>query len=160
MTELKLYHYDPSFTAAIIFVALFAASTVVHVYQLVRARTFFFIPFVIGCVFEAIGYVGRAISAKQSPDWAIMPYVLHSLLLLLGPTMLAAFICMSLGRLIVFLDASSYSLVPVEYLTKTFVIGDVLSFLVQSGGGGMLANAKSSGDQKMGQNIIIVGLAI
>ncbi|RFN47863.1 rta1 domain-containing protein [Fusarium flagelliforme] len=160
MTEFKLYHYDPSFIAAIIFVALFATSTLGHVYQLVRFRAFFFIPFVIGCIFEVIGYVGRVISAKQSPDWTIMPYVLQSLLLLLGPTMLAASIYMSLGRLVVFLDAGHYSLIPVEYLTKTFVIGDVLSFLAQSGGGGMLANAKSSGDQKMGQNIIIVGLAI
>jgi hypothetical protein len=63
-----------------------------------------------------------------------MPYVLQSLLLLLGPTMLAASIYMSLGRLVVFLDAGHYSLIPVEYLTKTFVIGDVLSFLAQSGG--------------------------
>ncbi|KAG5811363.1 hypothetical protein H9Q71_004938 [Fusarium xylarioides] len=74
--------------------------------------------------------------------------------------MLAASIYMSLGRLIKSLEADSYSLVPIEFLTKTFVIGDVISFLAQSAGGGMLANAKSKGDQKMGQNIIIVGLAV
>jgi hypothetical protein len=53
MTEFKLYHYDPSFIAAIIFVALFATSTLGHVYQLVRFRAFFFIPFVIGCICES-----------------------------------------------------------------------------------------------------------
>ncbi|KAL7754593.1 hypothetical protein ACKLNR_002826 [Fusarium oxysporum f. sp. zingiberi] len=160
MSEFKLYHYDPSFTAAIIFLALFSALTLCHLFQLIRYRTFYLVPFLIGCIFEAIGYAGRAISAKQTPDWAIMPYVLQSLLLLLGPTMLAASIYMSLGRLIKSLEADSYSLVPIEYLTKTFVIGDVISFLAQSGGGGMLANAKSKGDQKLGQNIIIVGLAV
>ncbi|KAF5697381.1 RTM1-like protein [Fusarium globosum] len=160
MSEFKLYHYDPSFIAAIIFLALFSALTLCHLFQLIRYRTFYLVPFLIGCIFEAIGYAGRAISAKQTPDWAIMPYVLQSLLLLLGPTMLAASIYMSLGRLIKSLEADSYSLVPIEFLTKTFVIADVISFLAQSAGGGMLAKAKSKGDQKMGQNIIIVGLAV
>ncbi|KAF5979383.1 RTM1-like protein [Fusarium bulbicola] len=95
-----------------------------------------------------------------TPDWAIMPYVLQSLLLLLGPTMLAASIYMSLGRLIKSLEADDYSLVPIEFLTKTFVISDVISFLAQSAGGSMLTKAKSKGDQKMGQNIIILGLAV
>ncbi|KAF5250668.1 hypothetical protein FANTH_4111 [Fusarium anthophilum] len=59
-----------------------------------------------------------------------------------------------------YLEADDYSLVPIEFLTKTFVIGDVISFLAQSAGGGMLTKAKSKGDQKMGQNIIILGLAV
>ncbi|KAF5579173.1 rta1 domain protein [Fusarium subglutinans] len=160
MSDFKLYHYDPSFTAAIIFLALFSALTLCHLFQLIWYRTFYLIPFLIGCIFEAIGYAGRAISAKQTPDWAIMPYVLQSLLLLLGPTMLAASIYMSLGKLIKSLGADDYSLVPIEFLTNTFVIGDVISFLAQSAGGGMLTKAKSKGDQKMGQNIIILGLAV
>ncbi|KAL2672696.1 hypothetical protein Neosp_013410 [[Neocosmospora] mangrovei] len=160
MTEFKLYHYDPSFILAVIFIALFSVSALGHLFQLGHSKTFYFFPFFIGCVFEAIGYAGRAISAKQTPDWAVMPYAMQSLLLLLGPTMLAASIYMTLGRLIVFLDADFYSLVPIQNLTKVFVIGDVLSFLAQSGGGGMLSQAKTAGDQKRGQNIIIFGLAI
>ncbi|KAH7134274.1 RTA1 like protein-domain-containing protein [Dactylonectria macrodidyma] len=160
MAEFKLYQYDPSLTAAIVFLALFCVSTMAHLYQLVRSKTWFLFPFFIGCAFESIGYIGRLISATQTPNWAIMPYVLQSLLLLLGPTMLAASIYMLLSRLAVFLDASHYSLVPVENLSKTFVWADVISFLAQSGGGGMLANAKSAGNQKMGRNIIILGLAI
>ncbi|SCN76394.1 related to RTM1 protein [Fusarium fujikuroi] len=149
MSEFKLYHYDPSFIAAIIFLALSSALTLCHLFQLIRYITFYLVPFLIGWIFVAIGYAGRAISAKQTPDWAIMPYVLQSLLLLLSPTMLAASIYMSLGRLIKSLEADSYSLVLIEFLTKTFVIE-----------GSMLAKAKFKGDQKMGQNIIIVGLAV
>lgn len=85
-------------------------------------------------IVESIGYIGRLKSAIQTPNWTIMPYVLQSLLLLLGPTMLAASIYMLLSRLIVFLDASHYSLVPVENLSKTFVWADVISFFAQSGG--------------------------
>ena len=43
-----LYHYEPSKVAAIIFVALFAITTVLHIYQLVRNRVWYFIPFVVG----------------------------------------------------------------------------------------------------------------
>jgi hypothetical protein len=44
----KLYHYDPNRGAAGAFVALFILCTIVHLYKLVRGRTWFFIPFIIG----------------------------------------------------------------------------------------------------------------
>lgn len=43
-----LYYYTPSSAAAGIFIALFGLSTVYHFYQLMRTRTWFMIPFVIG----------------------------------------------------------------------------------------------------------------
>lgn len=43
-----LYHYDPSFAAAVIFIALFFITTFLHVFQLAFKRTWYFIPFVIG----------------------------------------------------------------------------------------------------------------
>lgn len=63
-----------------------------------------------------------------------MPYLIQSVLLLLGPTLFAASIYMLLGRLIRLLDASQYSLIRVERLTQYFVLGDALSFLSQSAG--------------------------
>lgn len=99
-------------------------------------------------------------SASQSPNWTTGPYILQSLTLLLGPTLLAASIYMTLGRLIRFLQAEQYSPIRITWLTKIFVCGDVLSFLVQSGGGGMLANAKSASTINLGENIILAGLII
>lgn len=46
--DFKYYQYDPSMVAAIIFVILFAASSFLHTFQMIRTRTWFFIPFVIG----------------------------------------------------------------------------------------------------------------
>lgn len=43
-----LYHYNPSTAAACVFVVLFAVSAIVHTFQLVWKRTWYFIPFVIG----------------------------------------------------------------------------------------------------------------
>jgi hypothetical protein len=56
------------------------------------------------------------------------------MLILVAPPLFAASIYMTLGRIIVKLDAEEMSLVPVRFLTKIFVIGDVISFLLQCGG--------------------------
>ena len=44
----KYYRYDPSMAAAIIFIVLFFATTVLHFYQLVRTKTWIVIPLLVG----------------------------------------------------------------------------------------------------------------
>ena len=53
-TKFLLYHYNPSKVAAIIFIALFGIATIIHVFQLSRKRTWYFIPFVIGGICKNI----------------------------------------------------------------------------------------------------------
>ncbi|KAK0369206.1 hypothetical protein CPAR01_09360 [Colletotrichum paranaense] len=159
-TGFVFYHYEPSMVAATVFIIVFGVSCMLHIWQLCRRKTWYFIPFVIGCIFEAVGYAGRAMSAGEAPDYTKNPYIIQSILLLLGPALFAASIYMVLGRLINLLDAGGYSLIRPNWLTKVFVLGDVLSFFAQSGGGGMLATAKNSDNVKLGENIIVGGLCI
>jgi hypothetical protein len=56
--KFMLYRYTPSLPAAAIFTALFFLVTLLHTYQLLRTRTWIFIPFVIGGFFESVGYIG------------------------------------------------------------------------------------------------------
>ncbi|KAI5859984.1 RTA1 like protein [Durotheca rogersii] len=158
--EFVFYRYPPSMAAAIVFVAIFAISALTHISQLVRKRTWYFIPFLLGCLFEGIGYLGRALSSTEHPNFTKVPYIVQSILLLLGPTLFAASIYMILGRLANLLEGESYSIIPPKWLTKVFVLGDILSFFAQGGGGGMLAQAKSRDDVRMGENVIIGGLGI
>lgn len=83
---------------------------------------------------ETIGYVGRALSAAEAPAFSKNPFIIQSTLLLLGPALYAASMYMILGRLIRLLDAGAYALIPPRWLTKFFVLGDVLSFCTQGGG--------------------------
>ncbi|KPM37830.1 hypothetical protein AK830_g8732 [Neonectria ditissima] len=159
-TGYVFYNYNPSLPAAAIFVVVFGISALLHIWQLIRNRTWYFIPFVIGCLFEAVGYVGRAMSAQEAPDFTKNPYIIQSILLLLGPALFAASIYMVLGRIIILLGAGEHSIIRTNWLTKVFVLGDVLSFFAQSGGGGMLATAKNSDNVKLGENIIVGGLCI
>ncbi|KAF8854727.1 RTA1-domain-containing protein [Acephala macrosclerotiorum] len=156
----KFYHYNPFFNAAIAFIALFSLTTLLHFIQIWRGRSWNFIPFVIGHIFESLGYAGRAINGKESPDWKTRPYIMQSLLLLLAPAFFAATIYMILGRIITLISGESRSVIKVKWLAKIFVSGDILSFLTQSGGGAILARATTSSKQKLGSWIITAGLEI
>jgi hypothetical protein len=157
-TDFVFYNYNPSLVAAIIFILLFSSLTVFHAFQLIRKGTWYFIPFLIGCIcsssfysyplfpspspwstqltiaVESIGYIGRIVSSKQSPNWTLGPYICQSLLILLAPALFAASIYMILGRIILLTDGETHSVIRARWLTKVFVAGDVLSFLAQSAG--------------------------
>ncbi|KAF3027619.1 hypothetical protein E8E15_003380 [Penicillium rubens] len=158
------YEYYPSMGAAVVFVICFAIVTLMHTYHLFRTRTWFFIPLVIGGYFELVGYIGRAMSSKQSPDWTIGPYVMQSTLLLVAPALFAASIYMELGRIIMMVKGEQFSLIRVGWTTKIFVAGDVLSFLMQASGAGIMVTGTSSADPSSststGQNVVIGGLIV
>jgi len=83
-----------------------------------------------------MGYAARAKSGSESPDWTLGPYIIQSLLLLVAPALFAATIYMQLGRIIILVQGESRALVRKKWLTKIFVTGDVLSFMLQGGGMG------------------------
>ncbi|KAI9155565.1 Protein RTA1 [Paramyrothecium foliicola] len=159
-TKFVFYEYHPSMVAAIVFIAGFTLSAIYHLFLVFRLRSWYFIPFVLGCIFEAVGFAGRALSSNEYPDVTKMPYIMQSTTLLLGPTLFAASIYMVLGRLIMLLGADSYSMIRPKWLTKVFVLGDVLSFFAQGGGAGILTQAKTRDEVRRGENIIIGGLGI
>ena len=84
---------------------------------------------------------------------------MQSLLILLGPALFAASIYMTLGRIISALDAQHHSLVTVKWQTRLFVLGDVLAFLTQMGGGGIQASGTEA-MFKVGEKITVAGLFI
>lgn len=81
---------------------------------------------------EIIGYIGRTISTNDL--WALGPYIVQSILLLIAPAFFAAAIYIVLGRIIRFVDGERHSLIRLKWLTKIFVTGDVAAFLLQMAG--------------------------
>jgi hypothetical protein len=84
---------------------------------------------------------------------------MQAILILVAPALYAASIYMILGRLIRALHAENLSLVPVKWLTKIFVAGDVVAFGLQGSGGGIQAGGTSK-SYKRGERIIIAGLFV
>ncbi|KAL4981905.1 RTA1 like protein-domain-containing protein [Aspergillus falconensis] len=141
------YQYYPSEAAVVLSTVLFAITTFVHLYQLFRHRTWFFIPFVVGGSFEWVGYIGRILSSQKT------------LLLLLAPVLFAASIYMMLGRIVIFLDAEQFCVFRKKWLSKFFVSGDISSFTVQAAGGGAMASGSLSLVHN-GEKIVTAGLVI
>ena len=65
---------------------------------------------------------------------------------------------MTLGRTIRSVNGDQYSIIPPRWLTRIFVTGDVVSFMIQGGGAGILVKADSESSQSTGENVIIGGL--
>lgn len=67
-----------------------------------------------------------------------MPYVVQSMYILLGPALFAASIYMILGRILLLTGGAVHSVIQPRWLTKTFVLGDMMCFAFQSGGENVL----------------------
>ncbi|OLN81855.1 Protein RTA1-like protein 8, partial [Colletotrichum chlorophyti] len=155
----SFYRFEPSTAAAVFFCVVFVLTTALHVVQLVRTKTWYMTAFVIGGLCEVIGYGTRTKNTLEDPGcWSLMPYVLQNVLLLVAPALMAASIYMILGRIILLTDGESHALIKRRWLTKIFVSGDVLSLLLQSSGGGMMAASASM--VNVGEKIIIFGLFV
>ncbi|KAK1147603.1 hypothetical protein N8T08_000945 [Aspergillus melleus] len=150
-----VWQYVPSLPAAIIFLILFLATTAFHFWKIFRTRVRFTIPFALGGIFEIIGYAAR-IHCHDNTG-ALVPYCIQAVFVLLAPALFAASVYMILGRIIRAVRAEHLSIIRVGWLTKTFVVCDVLTFLIQASGSGMMVN---DGLTNLGQNIVIAGLVL
>lgn len=151
--------------------------TGLHSWKLFTTKTWFCIAFTLGglCMFthfeidlstkprkkaypsflvEIIGYIGRAIAHSNTTTMG--PYILENIFILLAPTLFAASIYMTLGRVIRRVGAEHLSVIRVSRLTKTFVWGDVLSFVVQ----GNSSSLSILGYPQWAKVAVIGGLAI
>jgi hypothetical protein len=162
----NLYNYTPSKAAAAIFAVLFGISTLLHIYQSIfqnGRRAWFMTAFLVGALFEVVGYSARIASANDVQ--ARTPFIIQTLLILLAPALMAATIYMILGRIIQLTSGERFALIRRTWLTKIFVLGDVLSFIAQGIGGGMITNNNGTLQEqadraKLGKNVILVGLWI
>ncbi|GKT47200.1 protein RTA1 [Colletotrichum spaethianum] len=151
--DFKLYRYTPSLPAAIVSVVVFAILTFLHTWRLYKARAFYFTAFTIG----GLCYCGRIWSHYDK--LSIGGFVIQAILILVAPALYAASIYMILGRLIRTVRGEHLSLIPVNWVTRIFVTGDVVAFSLQAGGGGIQA-AGTLELYEAGEKIIIAGLFV
>ena len=104
---------------------------------------------------QTIGYAGRIWS--HFDPLSIGGFVVQAILILVAPALYAASIYMILGRLVRTLRGDHLSLLPVRWTTRLFVAGDVVSFSLQAGGGGVQAGGTLALFD-IGEKMIVVGL--
>ncbi|KAK7414924.1 hypothetical protein QQX98_006249 [Neonectria punicea] len=154
---LYLWRYLPNKGAAVLFLLLFLASFLFLSWKIYTTRARFCIAFAAGCFFEVVGY-GARISARSKTN-KIMPFVIQNMFILIAPALLAASVYMTLGRIITSVRAEKYSMIRPTRLTKTFVTGEILSFMIQGGSAGLMVIQKP-GLAEWGERIVIIGLMV
>lgn len=166
--RVQFYNYKPSLAAAIIFTVAFALITLYTCWQFYNAlrkpqaqrldkkRCLIIIPFIFGGICEIVGCIFRCISSQEVT--AKNPFIVQAVFLLVAAALFAATIYMILGRVITMLNSGHQSLVPARFLTKIFVIGDIVAFLTQGIGASVRAADQDKADQA--ERIIIAGLFV
>ncbi|RPD82510.1 RTA1-domain-containing protein [Lentinus tigrinus ALCF2SS1-7] len=155
----NLYGYTPTRSVCIIFVILYAVSTLLHGYQSVRSRALWLLPTVVlAGTAEVVGWVART---KSSYDpLQRMPFVIQTSILVLAPTPFVAALFIGFGRITGRLGAQYSRLSPALY-SKIFLTADIVSLFVQGGGGGIASSGSNDADKvRLGSNIIIAGLVV
>ncbi|KAJ1324630.1 RTA1 domain-containing protein [Microdochium nivale] len=150
-----LWTYLPSVPAAVAFAIIFAGFTLAYAWRLCRTRLWFTLPMLIGGLMEVVGFSARVVC--HSNTGKLIPFVIQNAFILLPPVLFAASIYMVLGRVILFVHGERYSLVPTKWLTKAFLAGDFLSFIVQGNAAGLMATGSNA---VLGQWIVVAGLII
>ncbi|KAI5250683.1 RTA1-domain-containing protein [Aureobasidium subglaciale] len=154
----QLWKYYPSMVGNIVVASIFGLVALTHFGLVVFRKQWFCIPLVIGGIFEVVGYGARAYARSHTTD--TLPYAMQSLSVLLAPILFAASVYMYLGKIIRSVGGEKHCLIPLRFLTKTFVAGDIACFLAQGAGGGLLSSAKKASKISLGQNIILAGLVL
>jgi len=159
-TSYQLYRYKPSVAAAILFIVLFTLTTVLHLTQMIRTRTWFFIPFCVGGLCEMIGFIARTVNAYEPyRQWSLVPFIVQSVFPLVAPALFAASIYMELGRIVELVQGDGHLFIKRRFLTGIFVTGDVISFFMQGGGGGLMGS-NSLSTVRLGEKVIVGGLFV
>ncbi|KAK4495573.1 hypothetical protein PRZ48_012841 [Zasmidium cellare] len=154
----QLWWYYPSMAGNIIFAVLFGICTIAHLTGLFMNRLWICVPLVVGGLLEIIGYGVRAYANSKTDTVAL--YAAQSVLILLAPILFAASVYMYLGRLMLATNTTSLSPIPTKWLTKLFVIGDALCFIIQAIGGGMQSLKSLADKQYIAEYVILAGLIL
>lgn len=150
--------------AAAIFTVCFGLVTIATIVQIVfvvrngkEKRVWVLLPFILGGLLETLGYIARICSIRSPTVKG--PWIAQILLILIAPAFFTMTYHLTINRLFPILDARKFSLVPLNWLAKVFVIADLWCFFLLGAGVGMISRDSHS-QQESGRKVIIAGSAL
>lgn len=150
--------YVPSLAVGLLGVILFVVALGVHLFYLLRYRTWYFSTVVIGLVMEIIGYLFRILASKKNP-YAVSYFVAQYFCIVVAPVFFSAAIYTIISVMINSVGRKYAPLSP-KLLLWIFIVCDVVATAVQITGAALVGKAYS--DQKdptTANNILLAGLA-
>jgi uncharacterized membrane protein len=136
------YTYDPNIPASIVGATIILLLSAVLIYQYIRYCSWFFWAAIVAVAMETVGFICRLVSATD--ERRDLPFLIAFLMILLAPSFLAAACYTAFSRVVWFscptheLNFKTLWCFPM-YITPTFVIFDLLSFVIQLAGAGAIS---------------------
>ncbi|OBS21758.1 hypothetical protein FPOA_08095 [Fusarium poae] len=157
-TPIIIYGYTPAFSLAVFAAAWFALFMIIHLFQTIRFRSWYFITFPVGLLFEIVGYIARSLSAKKDP-YHLLYFILNYFFIVTAPVFLAAGVYTILSAMVPRLGRR-YSLAPPKFILWFFITSDVIATVVQVTGAALIGVRQSNReDPTVANNILLGGLA-
>ncbi|KAG8929494.1 hypothetical protein FRC02_005508 [Tulasnella sp. 418] len=149
--------YIPSDTLTAIALLLYLATAGVMFYNIWKwgAKYMLYIP--IGALCMCFGLAIRFAFARNPHSLGI--YIGTHMFVVLSPCAFIAAVYVLLGRLVGHLRMDKYLFIKSTKVTKIFVTSDVVTFLIQAGGGGISAS-RSTSSRELGEKLFVVGLIL
>ncbi|ODQ67683.1 RTA1-domain-containing protein [Nadsonia fulvescens var. elongata DSM 6958] len=157
------FGYYPAKAPSILFAILFGFQLIAIIYNHIRYRVWWPLFLTIGIAFETLGYATRS-WLTWNPNTGgsgvgDSMYKCEYACLLIGPIFHAAFVYTVFGRLSRE-TPRNFTLIKPKLVAPCFFASDIISFLIQVAGAGVLLSASSSSAINTGNAIIQAGLAI
>lgn len=157
-TPIIIYGYTPAFALSLLAVIWFFLLFIIHMSQTAVYRSWWFVTFPIGLIFEVVGYVARSLSAKKNP-YNLIYFILNYFFIVTAPVFLAAAIYTILSALIPRLGRQ-YSFLSPKVLLWFFITSDVVATVTQVAGAALIGVRQSNReDPTTANNILLGGLA-
>lgn len=154
-----IYGYVPNYPLTIFAASIFSVSFILHLVQLYRYRTWYFVTIPIGLILEILGYVFRSFSAHIDP-YNVLDFVLQYFFIVTAPVFFTAGIYAILSVLIS-RTGSEYSILSPKAVLWIFITSDAVTTVVQITGAALIGSSESNAkDPNTGKNILLAGLTI
>ncbi|KIM74982.1 hypothetical protein PILCRDRAFT_827692 [Piloderma croceum F 1598] len=151
------FNYEPSKVAAGITGGLYLLAGLALFTRLIKAKSWWGLCLPIASLITCSGFFVR-IALDSSPN-SVGVFTVEQLFIIVTPAAFLAFNYILYGRFIVNCVDPKYSLIRPNRVARLFVCSDIITFLVQGGGGGLeTSNNRTTG--KIGVRILLVGLVL
>ncbi|KAK0101215.1 hypothetical protein ONS95_012803 [Cadophora gregata] len=160
--DVKLWgfiHYQPSLVGNILFLVLLDLLALAQLVLGIKYKTgLVCVSMLLGLACESLGYVARILLHYDPFNRAY--FLWYLITLTLGPVFIAAAIYLCLGR-IVMVYGEGMSRIRARSYTVIFMACDLISLVVQAGGGGLAASVPLWNQNliDIGTNILVAGLS-
>lgn len=149
--------YTPSFVLAVFAIALFTFSFILHIFQVLKHRSWYFITILVALLLEIVGYVARSLAAKQDP-YNLIYFIIQYFFIVTAPVLISAGIYAILSVLINRLGPQ-YSPLPPKVVLGVFITCDSVATAIQVAGAALIGVAYSNKkDPSTANNILLAGL--